>query len=215
MKHLTILFDMDGTLIDSTPAILESFDAAFKKMGVNFSDFENIPPLIGYPLDIIFTKLGLQTDKIDEFVAAYKEHYKTVATKKTALIKGTEEAVKKAHEFASLGIVTTKTSLYTKEILEHFNLLKFFKTVIGREDVKNPKPHPDPILKALSLLNADNKNAWIIGDTILDLMAARDANINSVGVLCGYGKEEDLARYTNIISKDTLEAVQYIKNINK
>jgi phosphoglycolate phosphatase len=205
---------MDGTLIDSTPAILESFDAAFKKMGVKFDAFDKIPPLIGYPLDTMFVKLGTQTDKADEFVAAYKAHYRTVATKKTVLIEGAKEAVEEAHGFASLGIVTTKTALYTKEILEHFGLLKFFKTVIGREDVKNPKPHPESILKALSLLNVNNENAWIIGDTILDLMAARDANINGVGVLCGYGKKEDLAKFSNLIFKDAFEAVRYIKSVN-
>jgi phosphoglycolate phosphatase len=203
---------MDGTLIDSTPAILESFDAAFKKMGIEFSNFEKIPALIGYPLDIMFVKLGMKANKIDEFVAAYKVHYKTVATKKTVLIDGAKKAVEKASKFATLGIVTTKTSLYTKEILKHFNLLDFFKIVIGREDVKNPKPHPEPILKALFELKSDAKDTWIIGDTILDLMAAKDAKINSIGVLCGYGKKEDLAKFTNFVFKDTLEAVQYIKN---
>ncbi|MDR1460750.1 MAG: HAD family hydrolase [Campylobacteraceae bacterium] len=209
---MTILFDMDGTLIDSTPAILESFDAAFKKMNVKFSDFEKITSLIGYPLDLMFAKLGVKMDKTDEFVVAYKAHYKTVATKKTVLIDGTKEAVKIASTFANIGIVTTKTSLYTKEILKYFELLEFFKVVVGREDVKNPKPHPEPILRALSLLNDNTKNAWIIGDTILDLMAARDAKINSVGVLCGYGKKDDLMQFTDNIARNSLQAVTFVRD---
>jgi phosphoglycolate phosphatase len=203
---------MDGTLIDSTPAILESFDAAFKKTGINFPDLEKIPPLIGYPLDIIFVKLGVQTDKTDEFVAAYKAHYKTVATKKTTLINGAKEAVEEAYKFARLGIVTTKTSLYTKEILQHFNLLEFFKVVVGREDVTHAKPHPEPVLKALLELKSGTKDAWMIGDTILDLTAAKEAKINSVGVLCGYGKKEDLIKLTDNITENTLQAVTLIKN---
>ncbi|MDR2100916.1 MAG: HAD family hydrolase [Campylobacteraceae bacterium] len=213
MKNLIILFDMDGTLIDSTPAILESFDAAFKKLGINFTDFDKIPPLIGYPLDDMFKKLGIKAKMADEFVAAYKEHYKDIAAKKTTLINGAKEAVEEAHEFAHLGIVTTKTAIYTKKILKHFGLLDFFQTVVGREDVKNTKPHPEPVLKALSAMNAQNKDAWIIGDTILDMGAGRAAGINSAGVLCGYGKNEDLAQYTDIIFKDALEAVRYIKNL--
>jgi phosphoglycolate phosphatase len=203
---------MDGTLIDSTPAILESFDAAFKKMNINFSDIEKIPPLIGYPLDIMFEKLGIHADMAEEFVAAYKAHYKTIAIQKTVLINGAKEAVEIAATFANIGIVTTKTSIYTKEILKHFGLLKFFKAVIGREDVKNPKPHPEPVLKALLALNSDAKNAWIIGDMILDLMAAKEAGINSVGVLCGYGKEEDLMQLTDKIAEDTLHAVTFIRD---
>jgi phosphoglycolate phosphatase len=203
---------MDGTLIDSTPAILESFDAAFKKMGVKFSNPEKIISLIGYPLDFMFEKLGVKVDKTDEFVMAYKAHYKTVATKKTVLIDGAREAIKLALTFAHMGVVTTKTSLYTKEILKYFGLLEFFKAVVGREDVKNPKPHSEPILKALLLLNSDAKTAWIIGDTILDLMAAREAKINSVGVLCGYGKKDDLAQFTDNITSNTLQAVTFIKD---
>lgn len=205
---------MDGTLIDSTNAILESFDAAFKKMGINFPNLDKIPPLIGYPLDIMFVKLGIKADIADEFVKAYKEYYKTVALKKTALTKDAKEAVEKAYEFARLGVVTTKTSLYTKEILAHFGILHLFETIVGREDVKNTKPHPEPVLKALAAIDADNQNAWMIGDTVLDMSAGAAAGIKCAGVLCGYGKEEDLARYTNAILKDTLEAVQYIKSVS-
>jgi phosphoglycolate phosphatase len=215
MKNLTILFDMDGTLIDSTAAILESFGAAFEKMGIEFSDSEKIPPLIGYPLDAIFVKLGIQTDKTDDFITAYKAHYKTVAAKKTVLINKAKEAVEKAYEFARLGIVTTKTSLYTKEILEHFDMLKQFEVVIGREDAAYTKPHPEPILKALKAMNADKQNAWMIGDTILDMGAGKAAGVKCVGVLCGYGTKEDLARCTDNIFEDVFEAVLYIKSVSR
>ncbi|MDR2790744.1 MAG: HAD family hydrolase [Campylobacteraceae bacterium] len=212
MKNLTILFDMDGTLIDSTSAILESFEAAAKSMGVRFADTDKIVSLIGYPLDIIFERLGIEADKTDEFVHAYKNRYKTVATQKTVLINGAKEAVEEAHEFARLGIVTTKTALYTKEILAHFGILQLFETVVGREDVKNTKPHPEPVLKALEAMNADKNSAWIIGDTILDMGAGAASVIKCAAVLCGYGKKEDLAKYTDAIFKDTLEAVRHIKN---
>ncbi|MDR3346800.1 MAG: HAD hydrolase-like protein, partial [Campylobacteraceae bacterium] len=146
-----------------------------------------------------------------DFVAAYKEHYKTIATSKTSLIKNAKEAVVSASSFANLGVVTTKTALYTKDILAHFGLLHFFQVVIGREDVERPKPYPEPILKAIELLGADKKSTWIVGDTILDLLAAKAADIKGVGVLCGYGKKEDLEKFTSYISADALQAVTLIK----
>jgi phosphoglycolate phosphatase len=211
---LTILFDMDGTLIDSTPAILESFDYAFEKMGVRCLEHEKIRSLIGYPLDDIFIKIGVEKSKTGEFVAAYKERYKDVANAKTSLIKGAKEAVELAYSFASLGVVTTKTALYTKDILKHFGLLKFFKAVIGREDVKCPKPHAEPIVKAMNSLNSDKKSCWMIGDTILDMGAAKAAGINGVGVLCGYGKKEDLNALTPYVVNNVLLAVTLIKTFS-
>ncbi|MDR3177458.1 MAG: HAD family hydrolase [Campylobacteraceae bacterium] len=206
---------MDGTLIDSTPAITESFEAAFKALGKNVGEVSKILPLIGYPLDEIFIKLGIKKEDTNEFVNAYKAHYRTAAKNGTKLIDGAREAVEEAYGFAKLGIVTTKTSLYTKEILEYFGILKRFEVVVGREDATHTKPHPEPILKALAAMNADKQNAWMIGDTILDMGAGVAADIKCAAVLCGYGKEEDLARYTNIIFKDILEAVRYIKSVSK
>jgi phosphoglycolate phosphatase len=206
---------MDGTIIDSTEAITESFAEAFKTLGKEVGEVSKILPLIGYPLDIMFVKLGIEKKDTDEFVNAYKAHYRTIVKDKTKLIKGAKEAVEEAYKFARLGVVTTKTSLYTKEILEYFDMLERFEVIVGREDVAYTKPHPEPILKALSAMNANKQNAWMIGDTILDMSAGRAADIKCAGVLCGYGKEEDLAQYTNVVLKDTLEAVRYIKSISK
>ncbi|MDR0580240.1 MAG: HAD family hydrolase [Campylobacteraceae bacterium] len=212
---MTILFDMDGTIIDSTEAITESFTAAFKTLGKEVGEVSKILSLIGYPLDEMFVELGIKKEDTDKFVNAYKAHYRTIVKDKTKLIKGAKEAVTEAYEFARLGIVTTKTSLYTKEILEYFGMLKQFEVIVGREDVTRTKPHPEPILKALEAMNSDMQNAWMIGDTILDMGAAKAADIKCAGVLCGYGKKEDLAQYTNVILRDTLEAVRYIKNVSK
>jgi phosphoglycolate phosphatase len=215
MKKSVLLFDMDGTIIDSTEAITESFAAAFETLGEEIGEVSKILPLIGYPLDEMFVKLGIKKEYTDKFVNAYKAHYRIIVNEKTKLIKGAKEAVEEAHEFARLGIVTTKTSLYTKEILEYFGILEQFEVIVGREDVTYTKPHPEPILKALSAMNANRQNAWMIGDTILDMGAGRAADIKCAGVLCGYGKMEDLAQYTDVILSDTLEAVQYIKSVDK
>jgi len=212
---LIILFDLDGTLIDSTEAILESFHHSFDIHKHEKKNDEDIKALIGYPLDIMYENLGVKKELIGDFVSTYKEHYRDISTQKTELLKNAREAVLLAKEFATLGIVTTKTGHYSRILMEHFGLMEHFDILIGREDVENPKPHAEPILKALERLQRDNKEVWMIGDTKLDLIAAKNANINSIAVLSGYDNLETLKKFTNVILNDALEAATYLQNRKK
>ncbi|DAB28119.1 MAG: hydrolase [Sulfurimonas sp. RIFOXYD12_FULL_33_39] len=212
---MIILFDLDGTLIDSTEAILESFHHSFDFHKLQRRDDEEIKSLIGYPLDIMYENLGVEKGVISEIISTYKKHYSDISTKKTELLKNAKEAVELASQFATLGIVTTKTGRYSKVLMEHFEIMHHFEVLIGREDVQNPKPHAEPIIKALEKLDTKNREIWMIGDTKLDLIAAKAANINSIGVLSGYDKLETLKMFTNVILNDALEAVGYLKNRKK
>jgi phosphoglycolate phosphatase len=209
---MTILFDLDGTLIDSTDAILEGFVASYENFGRTPPDEEDIKPLIGYPLDVMFQKLGITKD-VWSYVEAYKKHYRIISRSHTTLLPLAKEAIKEASKFATLGIVTTKTAKYSKELLEYLGVMSYFNTLIGREDVEYPKPDAEPILKAMKKLNALNSSTWMIGDTILDLESAKNANINSIGVTCGYGKAKELQKYTKYIVSDAFEAIKLIKTL--
>lgn len=212
---MIILFDLDGTLIDSTDAIVSTFHHSFEVHSYPKQDDEDIKALIGYPLDIMYEELGVSKELVWDFVATYKEEYRKISTLKTLLLPNAIEAVQQASEFATLGIVTTKTGKYSKILMEHFGLMDYFEVLIGREDVQNPKPHEEPILKALEKLDTENKEIWMIGDTKLDLISAKNAQVNSIGVLCGYGDKETLNQFTNVILNDALEATAYLRNRKK
>lgn len=209
---MIILFDLDGTLIDSTDAILESFHHTFDAHDFPHSQDEEIKALIGYPLDVMYSSLGVEQEKVWDFVATYKENYRKISTQKTILLENAREAVIQASEFAELAVVTTKTAKYSKVLMEHFGLMKYFKILIGREDVQNPKPHAEPILKALEVFDIDKKEIWMIGDTKLDLISAKNAGVNSIGVLCGYGEQDVIEKFTDVIYRDALEAVLHLRN---
>ena len=209
---MIILFDLDGTLIDSTEAILESFHNSFDIHQTEHPSDAQIKALVGYPLDVMYRSLGVDESQVWEYVNTYKEHYRKISTQKTVLLENAKEAVMSAYEFADIGIVTTKTGKYSQVLMEHFELMQYFKVLIGREDVKNPKPHKEPILKALeSFSNTENKEIWMIGDTKLDLMSAQNAGVDSVAVLSGYDSKETLEHYTDYIYNDALEAVMFLK----
>lgn len=212
-KDKIILFDLDGTLIDSTDAIVSTFKHSFKELQFDFKgNDKHIKDLIGYPLDIMYKHLGIEESKVWDFVDTYKSRYKIISKEQTTLLENAFEAVELASKIARVSVVTTKTRMYTMPLLDHFNISQFFEIVTGRENVENPKPHPEPILVTLKQMNYDKNvhDVWMIGDTKLDLIAANEANINSIGVLCGYGEEEELRKYTSFIKKNSLEAVRHL-----
>jgi len=209
-KKITILFDLDGTLIDSTEAILESFHNSYDHYKLAHPSDEAIKALIGHPLDVMYKELGIEECLVWDFVGTYKEHYRMIHRDKTVLLDYAIEAIREAQEFASLGVVTTKTAKYSKELLEHFGVMDAFEVLIGREDVQNPKPHSEPIDKAINIMNSNKSECWMIGDTRLDIASADNAGIKSVAVLSGYDKREQLLTLTELIEETALDAVRYI-----
>ncbi|EJR5053931.1 HAD family hydrolase [Campylobacter coli] len=210
----TILFDLDGTLIDSTDAILNSFQGAFKILGLTPKNNEEIKNLIGYPLEHMFKFLYHEKAHLSqEFVLAYREIYSQIYLEQTTLLPKAKEALELAFEIADLGIVTTKGGKFTPLLLEHLGVKKFFKTLITLEDVTNPKPSSEPIILALKRLNKTQENAYMIGDTILDIQAAISANITPLALTCGYGNENELKAHS-MVFLNAYEAVNYIARLN-
>lgn len=210
----TILFDLDGTLIDSTDAILNSFQGAFKALGLTSKNNEEIKNLIGYPLEQMFRML--YPDKVNlskEFVLSYREIYAQIYLEQTTLLPKAKEALELGSEIADLGIVTTKGGKFTPILLDYLRVKKFFKTLITLEDVTNPKPSSEPIILALKGLNKTQENAYMIGDTILDIQAAISANITPLALTCGYGNENELKAHS-MVFLNAYEAVNYIARLN-
>lgn len=210
---MTILFDLDGTLIDSTEAILESFHHACDTHRFERPDDSAVKALIGHPLDVMFRSVGVEEARVWTFVDTYKSRYRTISTQKTELLPGAREAIAEAAAFARLGVVTTKTGLYSRELLEHFGVMHHFEVLIGREDVEHPKPHPEPIEKAVSRMSAEKERCWMIGDTRIDVEAARNAGVKCVAVSSGYDTREQLLTAVDTVLEDALQAVRYLAGV--
>ena len=206
-----MLFDLDGTVIDSTEAILDGFRVAFETFGGQVPSDEAIKNEIGHTLEDMFTTLGVDSSKVDEHVHAYKMHYRVISCEKTILLEGAREAIELASKFATLGVVTTKTGEYSRILLEHMDLMKYFDVLIGREHVEHPKPHAEPILKALMKLEHDRSITWMIGDTCMDMIAAKNAEVTGIAVTSGYGTAKKLQNCSSVIFETVLEAVNFIQ----
>ncbi|TQR31345.1 hydrolase [Campylobacter sp. MIT 99-7217] len=213
MSRKTILFDLDGTLIDSRESIMLSFEFAFGVCQKPCPSRELISSFVGYPLEIMFEKLGVSKDRIDDFVKAYRNKYEEIYLDITTLLPQAREAIEDAFNFADLAVVTTKNSHFSQILLKHLQVLKYFTCVIGKEDVDEPKPSAKPIMKALEILKKDRENAYMIGDTALDIQAALNAKITPLALSCGYEDIKSLQKYHCEIFSSAKEAVSFIKNL--
>lgn len=211
-----LLFDLDGTIIDSTPAILTGFDTAFKVHDKNFPDHEHLKSLIGHTLHDMFILLGAPKEQVQSYLDAYREAYHKIFLDQTTLLPNAKEAIELAYSFADLGVVTTKGSKFLPNLLDHLGVLRYFKTLVGLQDVSKPKPDPEPINVALERLNAshlDRNFSFMIGDTPLDAIAAKSAFITPLSVLCGYASEEKLLEHNDKIFNDTLAAIKFAAQV--
>lgn len=205
-----LLFDLDGTLIDSTQAILESFVNASLFFGYNFKGREEeIQALIGSPLREMFVKMGLPQGEIEECVKLYRSNYERIYLQKTILLPKVMDSFKTLPSSYLLGVVTSKSSFFSKKILENLGMIKYFFRIVGIDDVKEPKPSAEPIFKALEGLEYDKSQVYMIGDTFFDMQSAKNADVVGIGVQGKYDK--NLREYTDFVFEDIQQALEYIK----
>jgi 2-phosphoglycolate phosphatase len=180
-----IILDLDGTLIDSTDAIVASMTHAFAADGATPPTREAIIGTISLPLERQIAALDPQ--RLDERVALYRAHYAETAAAITTLLPGVLEFLALCRGAGvGLGFATSKRRTAAEALLEHLNVLEYFASRVGPEDVKNPKPAPDPLLLAAEQLGVQTADCVYVGDSPIDAAAARAAGMPCVLVTTGY-----------------------------
>ncbi|GMK48813.1 pyrophosphatase PpaX [Paenibacillus glycanilyticus] len=178
----TMLFDLDGTIMDTNELIIRSFMESLK--GLVPEDFgrEHIIPSMGLTLEAQFQNFTGLTD-VGHLIKAYR----TVNTKlHDELLRPfpyTNEVMKDLHEQGiQIGVVTTKIRMSTERGMKFCGLYDYVDAFVTVDDVVNPKPHPEPVLMALEMLNADPATTIMIGDSAVDMISAKEAGVIPVGV---------------------------------
>lgn len=181
LKKDTILFDLDGTLINTNELIIESFLHTLHHYYPNQYGREDVIPFIGPPLVDSFK--SIDKDRYKEMVEMYREHN---VAHHDALVKefeGVFETV--AHlqdEGYHLAVVTTKMRPTVHMGLNLTKLDQFFDVVVTYNDVQNVKPHPEPLYKALTQLGSSKERAIMVGDSQYDILAGKNAGVTTIGV---------------------------------
>jgi len=182
-----VVFDFDGTLVDTSEAILASLRVALRR-----HDIPGLPPatvlrMIGRPLREIIAAASPQADAalVDSVVADYREAFAGFAAAGSRLLPGVADAVARLSPRCRLGIATSRTSAGAALILDTLGLRAPFSAIVGIEDVRETKPGPEPVLAVLALLGAGSGEAVMVGDTPDDIAAGRAARLATVGVTTG------------------------------
>jgi len=199
----TILFDLDGTLIDTNELIMISFKHTFEKYGLSFPEEEtkkfNGPPLID-------TFQSIHPEKAEEMVIAYQEYNHAVHdeyVKSFPNAAETLEQLKQRH--INLGIVSTKMRKGVDMGLSITGLDRFFDTIITLDDVRHPKPHPEPVIKAMEDLQADVSSTLMVGDNYHDIEAGKNAGVQTAGVAWSHKGKDFLLTYEPTYMIDDME----------
>lgn len=179
-----VLFDLDGTLIDTVELIRESMRyATATVLGAPLPD-EVLMRNVGVPLATQMREFS--AEHADELVAVYREHNGRVHDIMVHEYPGTETALEQlTHAGFTLGVVTSKSRPVALRGLERFDLGRFFDVVIACEDVERHKPDPAPVLAGASALGFDPAECIYVGDSPHDMAAARDAGVLGVAALWG------------------------------
>lgn len=189
-----ILFDLDGTLIDSIDLIVQSARHAFTALGEPVpTDAEWLADL-GMPLKTMFGRFGHQGERIEQLIASYREFQIAHHDRLVQPYPLVDETLARLQGAGyQLGVVTSKFEPMARRGLDLFGLAGRFATVVGVESCVHHKPHPEPVETALRRLGVAPADAVFIGDSPHDMAAGRAAGTRTAAALWGPFTREQIA----------------------
>lgn len=209
-----VFFDLDGTLTQSEFGILQAIEYSLEKLGEKEISKETKLKFIGPPLyDSFVNILGYDDEKATKGVKIFRDYYESTTLFNAPLYDGIKEVLSKlVEEGKTLYVITSKVEAMAVKIVNHFEIDKYFKGIVGSDP--NAKTHgkDDLIRKVLEMENIEDLSSCVmIGDTKFDINAANKVGIKSIGAGYGYGSVEELKALgsTHIVSKP-VEILEYV-----
>jgi len=200
-----LIFDLDGTLIDSAQDLARSVNFMLQEIGEKPFSEALIHTWVGNGAQTLVkralsgsTKVKEDIDKtlFDKALSIFLEHYKNNLCVKTMPYPGVMETLHKLHKDGHrLTIVTNKPFDFVAPILDTLGLAELFSFVLGGDSLAEKKPSPTPLLHLCNKFHIDVKNTLMIGDSKNDILAAQAAGMESIAVSYGYNYGEDIASY--------------------
>jgi pyrophosphatase PpaX len=182
----TVLFDLDGTLIDSVRLILDSYHHTLAAHGLPPRTDDEWLAGVGTPLTAQFAAWGDDPDTLQALIATYRDYNLKHHDRMVTVYPGVVDVVQalKADGVAT-GLVTSKNRTGAVRGLTLVRLEALMDVLVCADEVENPKPHPEPVEKAVRLLGADPRSTVYVGDSIHDMHSGRAAGVRTAAVLWG------------------------------
>ena len=194
-SYSTILFDLDGTLSDSSQGIINSIIYALEKYDVKDYDMPLLRKFLGPPLHESFEKfMGFDKEKSLQAVKLYREYFSSKGLFENEIYGGVSNLLQNLKENGkALIVATSKPQLFTDRTMEHFNLAKYFDFIAGSNMDTTRSKKAEVIEYALSECNIKDKSKVVmIGDRAEDMIGAQTVGVDSIGVEYGYGTFDEL-----------------------
>lgn len=205
-----IFWDMDGTIINSYPGIMESFDYALAHFGMIETDMDKRRQVIGPPLRVTFSALwGMDKEQTEVAVAKYREHYNAGAMFNCSVYDGVEVAMDAFRKAGYIQVITTsKPEHMCKQILGKFDLVVKMDEIVGASLDGRIDTKEQVLEEAFRRLgDPDPSQIVLIGDTKYDAIGAKSVGIDCIGITYGFGTQQELEAHGAIQIFDTINEV--------
>lgn len=191
----TIVFDLDGTLVDASPDITAATNFVLRQIGREALTRETVAGYIGGGAEVLWRKvLGAQADALlPVALPLFMDRYTAYPCEESYLYPGARELLISLQAAdIRMAIATQKAEEITTTILKQLNIEPYFSVVVGPESVKRRKPDPESVLLILERLQAFPRHTLMVGDTPADIRAGKSAGVLTCAVTYGYGRPADL-----------------------
>ena len=197
-----IIFDLDGTLVNSIVDITNSLNYAVKPYDLKPKTVEEVGKLVGEGITKVIERI-LGDERVqyrDDVVKRFLEYYLDHIVDNTLPYPGVRETLERFNGIKK-AVISNKREAHSIKVLKGLDLMQFFDMVLGSDSVNEKKPSPAPVLHVLSRLGVAPENAIMVGDSDLDIAAGKGAGIRTIGVTYGYRDREFLKGADFIIDK--------------
>ena len=214
MRSLAVFFDLDGTLTDPAEGIVNAVLYALRRYGIEETDREKLLRFIGPPLTESFSRYyGFSEEEAPKVVECYREYFAPTGIYENRVYDGIPELLSALKaEGKRLYIATSKPELFATKVLQHFGLDRYFDGVYGAMMDGRRTKKGEVIAYALHETGLKPSEVVMVGDRMHDIVGAKQNNMRSIGVLFGYGSQEEL---TDAVADAIAETVDDIRTILK
>ncbi len=196
-----IAFDLDGTLIDSAPDLVEAVNYALTKLNKPTHSQATIQQWIGNGADVLVKRallnnwhVGEVPNDFEEAFELFKTYYAEHDWVHSRLYEGVLETLQiLKNDGFKLACITNKTARFTNPLMETAGLAPYFDFIASGDTFSEMKPNPLPLLEVAKLFNVAPENAWMIGDSINDISAGKNAGFKTIAVSYGYAGQHSMA----------------------
>lgn len=207
MKHIElIIFDLDGTLVDSRDGIVAGMNFALQEVGLKVKSADEIGSYIGTGVDDLVRKsLGAGNESLFEQTKTIFERYRLDNPDNARLYPGVKEMLEHFKGKRKI-IITNRKREFAEPTMKSLGIYDYFEDIVGADDVACMKPSPCPLDYAMSKFKMDREKTMIVGDMYVDVLAGKKAGIATCAVTYGIGKREDIVKAEpDFIIDDILE----------